>query len=103
MFTRHTFVFVDGSKLYVSEQISGGLIEVSHHNWADPNGYEILKFHSEPHDGDRRYQTATEPHHVHPPTDMKLTNVTRYPNFHHQELHTIMEHIFFSLLAAKKI
>lgn len=102
MFTRHTFVFIDGSRLYITEQISGEYIEVSYYNWVDENGNDILKFHSEPHD-DPKYQTETEPHHVHPPEDAKLTNITRYPNFYHQELHTIMEHIFFCLLAAKKI
>lgn len=102
-FTRHTFIFVDGSRLYVTEELSNGLIDVSYYNWVDAKGNEILSFHSEPHDRDPHYQTATEPHHVHPPADAKLTNLTRYPNFHHQELHTIMEHIFFSLIAAKKI
>jgi hypothetical protein len=86
MFTRHTFTMIDGSRLQITEEISGGVIEVSYYNWLDPNGSEIIKFHSEPHDGDKRYQTATEPHHIHPPEEAKLTNRTRYPNFHHQEL-----------------
>lgn len=101
--TRHTFTFIDGSRLYITEELSGGIIDVSYYNWVDQDGEDILKFHSDPHERDNRYQTATEPHHVHPPEGARLTNRTRYPNFHHQELHTIMEHIFFSLIAAKKI
>ncbi|MGG1555434.1 toxin-antitoxin system TumE family protein [Paenibacillus ferrarius] len=102
-FTRYTFVFVDGSRLLITEELNGPIIDVSYYNWLDSSGNTILSFHSEPHDQDPRYQTLTEPYHVHPPDDSKLTNITRYPNFHHQELHTIMEHIFFSLVAAKKM
>jgi hypothetical protein len=96
-------VIIDGSRLYVTEQLSGGIFDISYYNWVDARGDNILSFHSEPHDLDPRYQTATEPHHVHPPMEAKLTNLTRYSNFHHQELHTIMEHIFFSLVAAQKL
>ncbi|MFC3798920.1 DUF6516 family protein [Cohnella sp. GCM10012308] len=96
-------MFKDSSRLFVTEEISGGFIEVSYYNWVDPDGQNILKFHSEPHDGDPRYQTTTEPHHVHPPQTYALTNRTRFPNFHHQELPVIMEHIFFMLLASNKI
>lgn len=103
MFTRHTFVFTDGSRLYVTEQISSGLIDISYYNWVNVLGDNILSFHSEPHDLDPHYQTSTEPHHVHPPMVAKLTNRTRYSNMYHQELHTIMEHIFLSLVAAQKI
>lgn len=101
--TRHSFIFKDGSRLLVTEELSGGLIEVSYYNWVDQDGQDILKFHSESHNGDSRYQTATEPHHIHPPEQSTLTNRTRFPNFHHQELPAIMEHIFLALLASKKV
>ena len=102
-FTRHTFVFTDLSRLLITEHLSRGRIEIYFYDWVDEHGVDILKFHSEPHKDDRRYQTSTEPYHIHPPADAKLTNMTRYPNVHHQELPAIMEHIFFSLVAAKKI
>lgn len=96
-FTRHTFIFVDGSRLLVTEELYGGLIDVSYYNWVDQSGNTILSFHSEPHDHDVRYQTASEPHHVHPPNDTKLANITRYPNFHHQDCIRSWS-IFFSRL-----
>lgn len=102
-FTRHTFVFTDMSRLLITEHLSRGRIEIYFYDWVDEHGADILKFHSEPHKDDRRYQTSTEPYHIHPPADAKLTNMTRYPNVYHQELPAIMEHIFFSLVAAKKI
>ncbi|WP_397327114.1 toxin-antitoxin system TumE family protein [Paenibacillus oceani] len=67
-FTRHTFVFVDGSRLLITEELHSGIIDVSYYNWVDSNGNTILCFHSEPHDLNPSYQTATEPHHVHRPT-----------------------------------
>jgi hypothetical protein len=100
---RHTFVFLDGSRLYITEEIEGGFIKEYHYDWVGEDGKVLLKFHSEPHPDDPRYQTETEPFHVHPPDDAKLTNRTRYPNHYHQELPSILELIALFLIANRKI
>ncbi|WP_420836038.1 toxin-antitoxin system TumE family protein [Paenibacillus fonticola] len=73
------------------------------YNWVSASGEVFAKFHSEPHDEDKRYQTVTEPFHIHPPKETTIHNATRYPNFHHQELPEILEAIFIYMLASKKI
>jgi len=104
LYLRHTFIFKDGSRLYIREQLTkDGFIETYYYDWEDENGNTILKFHSEPHPDDPRYQTDTEPFHVHPPDDAKLTNRTRYPNYYHRDLRGILEFIALFLIANKKI
>jgi hypothetical protein len=60
----------------------------------------ILKFHSEQHE-DEDYQTETEPHHIHPPEEGKLSNRARFPNYHHQDLSSVLELIQFHILATQ--
>ncbi|GFN32976.1 toxin-antitoxin system TumE family protein [Paenibacillus xylaniclasticus] len=91
-FTRHTFVFVDGSRLLVTEELDSDSIDVSYY-WVDQSGNTILSFHSEPHDKDPRYQTATEPHHIHPPANLKrveLECILREA-FEKEELHLVYQ------------
>jgi len=102
-FTRWTFTFLDRSKLCITEHLRSSCIEVYFYNWVDSSGATLAKFHSEPHDGDRQYQTITEPFHIHPPDDSKVHNSTRYPNFYHQELPQILEAIFIHMMASRKI
>ncbi|MCD9020257.1 toxin-antitoxin system TumE family protein [Cohnella silvisoli] len=99
VFQRYTFSLVDGSKLYVTERISNNEILYYQYDWMKDATTVILKFHSESHSEDDRYQTSTEPYHIHPPDDTKLHNMTRYPNTSHQELHAVFEFIFLYLLA----
>lgn len=100
---RHTFVFLDGSRLYITEEIEGGFVNKYYYDWVGGDGKALLKFHSEPHPHDPRYQTETEPFHIHPPDDAKLTNRTRYPNYFHRDLFSILEFIALDLIAHKKI
>jgi hypothetical protein len=97
---RYTFCLIDGSKLFITERISREEIIFSQYDWVGTAGDTRLKLHSEPHEDSAAYQTATEPHHVHPPDRAKVHNITRYPNFHHQELSQILEMIFFHFLAS---
>ncbi|MDZ5473257.1 hypothetical protein SM124_16185 [Bacillus sp. 31A1R] len=53
------------------------------------NDFEQIKKSS------RKYQTASEPFHTHGTDVDKMSNVTRYPNFEHQNLRKVMEAIFF--------
>jgi hypothetical protein len=99
VFQRYTFSLIDGSKLYLTERISNNEILYYQYDWMINPTTTILKFHSESHGVDDRYQTATEPHHIHPPDHAKLHNIVRYPNSNHQELHAILEFIFLYLLA----
>ncbi|MFD3259845.1 DUF6516 family protein [Paenibacillus lentus] len=102
-FTRWTLTFHDGSKLYITEHLNQGIIQMYFYNWVSISGEVLAKFHSEPHDEDKRYQTVTEPFHIHPPEEAKIHNSTRHPNFYHQELPQILEAIFIYMLASKKI
>ena len=56
----------------------------------DENNKVIMKFHSEPHN-DKRYQTSTEPFHIHGNENSKLTNEKRFPNYNFKSLWDIME------------
>lgn len=98
VFQRFTFSLIDGSKLYVTERISNNQIQYYQYDWMNDVGVIMLKFHSENHTGDEKYQTSTEPHHIHPPDFAKLHNITRFPNSNHQELHAIFEFIFLYFL-----
>lgn len=94
---------VDNSLLYVTEYLNKQqLIEKYYYDWLSTDKRTILaKFHSEPH-SDEKFQTKTEPFHVHPPERAKLNNLMRYPNYHYTDLFSIIEGIFlFHILPSK--
>lgn len=95
---RKTLLLVDGSKLFVHERLEKNRIDFYQYDWVTANDKSILKFHSEPHE-DVDYQTATEPHHIHPPEAAKLTNKDRLANRYHQDLFSIIEFIRLHILA----
>ncbi|MDP4098338.1 DUF6516 family protein [Paenibacillus sp. P96] len=99
---RATLVFVDNSKLYITEHLKSGLITHYYYDWIHGNGNQVLaKFHCEPHD-DPDYQTDTEPYHIHPPDHSKLTNQIRFANYSFRDLSSIVEGIYlFHLLPNK--
>ncbi|MGN7384575.1 MULTISPECIES: toxin-antitoxin system TumE family protein [unclassified Paenibacillus] len=100
---RATIFFSDNSKLYVTEKLNKQQIIVEYwYDWIAPDEKTVWgKYHGEPHE-DRRYQTVTEPYHVHPPEYAKLTNKTRFPNHYYNDLFSIVEGIFlFHLLPEK--
>jgi hypothetical protein len=61
---RKTFVFSDGSYLSVTEFLKGPKIDYYNYDWYSESNKLLLKFHSEKHE-DKRYQTPTEPYHIH--------------------------------------
>lgn len=101
-FQRYTILFIDGSKLRITERVSKGIIDYSYYDWEQSDG-RMIKFHSEPHPNDSQYQTLTEPHHIHPPDEAKLHNRTRYSNFYHQELPAILELIFIHIISQETL
>jgi len=100
---RATIIFTDHSKLYVTEYTDkAGNIDKYYYDWVAERGRLIAQYHSEPHDQDKRYQTVTEPYHIHPPKDSILSNIDRYPNFSHQDLFSIVEGIIiFSVIPSR--
>ncbi|WP_149095940.1 toxin-antitoxin system TumE family protein [Paenibacillus terrae] len=91
---RATLVFVDDSKLYITEHIRHGVITHYYYDWISKDDKQVLaKFHCEPHQ-DEDYQTTTEPYHIHPPEYSKLTNQTRFANHSFTSLFAIVEGIF---------
>lgn len=103
-FQRKTILFQDGTKLFVTEHIRGGFIERFYYDWIDTDGRRLAGFHNEPHE-DKRYQTASEPYHIHPPDHIKITNFLRLSNDWHRDLLTILELIAVcsTILEAKKL
>jgi Family of unknown function (DUF6516) len=63
---RKTIKFQDGTQMYVTEHVDERVIVLAFYDWHKRNGTRILGFHNEPHK-DKRYQTKTEPFHIHPP------------------------------------
>ncbi|MBB6451593.1 hypothetical protein HNQ94_000014 [Salirhabdus euzebyi] len=48
----------------------------------------------------KRHQTKTEPDHIHKP---KSTSMGRLPNFHHKDLHSILEFIYLYSIVKESI
>ncbi|MED4972119.1 hypothetical protein E5Z46_08070 [Geobacillus kaustophilus NBRC 102445] len=91
---RKTIIFRNETKLYVTEYVTpDDWIDYYYYDWVTPEGKTILKWHSEPHDADKRYQTVTEPYHIHLPSSEILHNMYRLSNFEHQTLRSIIEFI----------
>ncbi|MPM91041.1 hypothetical protein SDC9_138166 [bioreactor metagenome] len=94
--TRKTYRFIDNSFLSITERyVSGGLIDFYNYDWYNSDKSIRMKFHSEPHE-DEKYQTETEPYHVHKPNKLGLKE-HRLPNHKHKSLYEIMEFIMFSI------
>lgn len=94
---RRTYKLTGGSTLYVVEHIKDNKIDEFFYDWYFKEGTERLKFHKEPHTRDKRYQTSTEPFHIHTPENTRLTNISRLPNVRFRELAAVMEHIRLAL------
>ncbi|QWG42932.1 hypothetical protein EXW31_00330 (plasmid) [Bacillus mycoides] len=84
--------FKNGYRFEVSEVIllKNHEIGVYHYNLYDNKDVLLFQFHSERHE-DHRYQTDSEPHHVHKPKSVELSTMDRMSNFYHRDLYTIME------------
>lgn len=67
----YEIVFLDMSKLQCKEYIVDGYIDVFQYDLYDGYMNIIAKFHSEPHEGLPKLQTATEPFHMHVKADEK--------------------------------
>ncbi|XID92295.1 DUF6516 family protein [Paenibacillaceae bacterium WGS1546] len=100
---RATISFLDESKLYITEYTNKhGIIVRYYYDWEDSDGRLKAQYHSEPHDRDKRYQTITEPFHIHPPKESILSNMERFPNFVHRDLYSIVEGIIiFSVIPSR--
>ncbi|MGG0277998.1 toxin-antitoxin system TumE family protein [Bacillus rhizoplanae] len=88
----HHIKFKNGYYMEAEEVIilSNREIGLYYYNLYDSNGQAILKFHSERH-SDRRYQTNTEPFHIHKPPSVELSTMDRMDNNYHQDLYSILE------------
>lgn len=100
---RATVPFLDGTLLYVTEYTDKyGIIDKYYYDWVDELGRIRAQYHSEPHSMDNRYQTATEPYHIHPPKNTILSGMDRFPNYAHQDLYAIVEGIIiFSVIPSR--
>lgn len=89
--TRKEFVFNDDSFLSITEYYTkDGYISHYNYDWYAKDGKVIKLYHSEPH-SDKRYQTETEPYHIHRLNfaDKKI----REPNYDTRDLYSILEEI----------
>ncbi len=91
---RRTITFIDGSRLRCTERRVAGKF-FYHYEWQNQDGTKRLAWGSEEH-GDRRYQTETEPFHVHPPNAMH--GMDRLTNGFHRDLFSIVEFIQYFIL-----
>ncbi|WP_052480339.1 toxin-antitoxin system TumE family protein [Caldibacillus thermoamylovorans] len=91
---RKTIRMIDGSYLRIREFLTKNQqIDRYYYDWFAVDGKILLKFHSESHDKDARYQTKTEPFHIHIPDELSLSTLTRIPNYNLRELYGILEFI----------
>ena len=103
MTVRKTYKLIGGYKLYITEVRSKGFIEFYYYDLYDKNGAVVMKFGSESHEGDPRYQTSTEPFHIHGPLECKLNNIKRIANENYRDLFHIMEFIRLMLIFTKQM
>ncbi|MDI3478242.1 MAG: hypothetical protein PWQ59_1767, partial [Thermoanaerobacterium sp.] len=66
-----------------------GKIDYYFYDWYSQNKNLILKIHSESHK-DKKYQTDTEPFHIHIPT---ILDKKRLPNYSLRDLFSVLEFI----------
>lgn len=85
---RETFIFTDQSYLSITEYIAvDGTLGCFYYDWYNRDGTIRFKFHSEPHN-DKKYQTATEPYHLH---GNGLLDDKRLPNYGYKGLFSVLE------------
>lgn len=98
---RKKIVFRDGFYMNATEHTEKGTyITKYHYDLYDDKNTIIFQFHSENHDGDKRYQPASEPYHIHTP--LQFTTMDRLSNWHHRELPEIMEFLRLLFIYIKK-
>jgi len=98
---RYTFVFIDGSYLSIVEHLNeNGNLDYFCYDYYDKNKQIISKFHSEPH-GDKKYQTRTEPYHIH--TYDMLGNEKRIENHTFHDLYSVLEHLRLRILENRRL
>ncbi|WP_429786293.1 toxin-antitoxin system TumE family protein [Brevibacillus centrosporus] len=90
---RKSIFFTDGTRLSVTERIlnsapyNSRYTDKYQYDWTTAHGEVILKFHNEKHD-DPRYQTNSEPHHIH--RSDQFSEDQREDNFLVRELHEVL-------------
>lgn len=96
--TRKTLRLINEQHISVTEKITpSGTADQFQYDWIlTANHY--IKFHSEPHPLDKRYQTPTEPYHIH--HSGQLSSLDRLSNTSHRDLFTILEMIRIHFLAS---
>lgn len=88
---RKTYIFTDGSSLSITEHFTrDGFISYFNYDWYGKDKKILKKYHSEPHKN-KKYQTETEPYHIHR-VDL-LEQQIREPNYNLRELYEILEEI----------
>lgn len=94
---RRSYIMMDDSKLYITEHLSGNKIKMYYYDWYNPDGSIRLKIHSETHN-DKKYQTKTEPYHIHPGDKTRRDSRHRYSNVNFHDLFHVLELIRFTLI-----
>lgn len=96
--TRKTIRLIHGQHIVVTEKITtSGTVDQFQYVWIlAPDRY--IKFHSEPHSSDKRYQTPTEPYHIH--HSLQFSSLDRLANAGHRDLFSILEMIRLHFLAS---
>ncbi|GLV15011.1 hypothetical protein Heshes_26970 [Alicyclobacillus hesperidum] len=92
---RRTITFTDGSRLRCTERRVLSRF-FYHYQRGSQDGTKKLAWGSEEHTGDRRYQTETEPFHVHPPNP--IHGIDRVANGFHRDLFAIVELIQYVIM-----
>ena len=100
---RKTFIFIDYSKMSVTEFINykENCIDHYYYDWYDKDKKDLMRFHSEKHDNPA-FQTSTEPFHIH---SEKILNPfhKRFPNYNFRDLFHIFELIRLIFIYEKKL
>lgn len=97
---RKTILFDDGTKLLTREYIKNNRIAWFYYDYIDTNRLTLFKAHSEFHE-EKKFQTITEPFHMHSAESLKLFGESRFPNFEHRNLRSIVEAIYIYRLISR--
>lgn len=93
---RHTFIFIDGSCLSITEFINHNKIDYYHYDWYSKSNKILLKFHSESHT-DEELKTDTEPFHIHA---QGIKGEKRLANPIFKDLYSVMQFIRIYLMVS---